>query len=142
MSHGRTPIPDRSRACQRVLLALRGGPLTPNQISERAHVGINTLTKGRYLRAMEAAGLIHVVLWQAPAVSGAWAPVWQLGLGTSAPKPTRQSNTEYARRWRHKRGNAQAIARREIARVLVTAGYPATNTQAPVLSLAWLAGVR
>ena len=142
MSAGRPPVPDNSRACQRVLLALRAGPLTIEQISEQAHVGINTLTKGRYLRTMEAAGLIHVTRWAPPMTSGNWAPVWQIGTGRSAPKPPKQSNSEYARRWRQKRGNAQREQRRDTRRVLTTAARPASNTTAPVLSLAWLAGMR
>ena len=142
MSHGRPPNLENSRACQRVLLVLRSGPLTPEQISERAHVGFSTLTKGHYLRTLEAAGLIHVARWQPPTVSGAWAPVWTIGAGQSVPRPARQTNTEYARRWRHKRGNAQAIADREIIRALHDAARPAKQTRAPVFSLAWLAGLR
>ena len=137
MSHGRTPTVDNSRACQRVLLALRGGPLTPEQISEQAHVGVNTLTKGAYLRAMEAAGLIHVASWAPPAASGAWAPVWQLGAGTSAPRPARKTNTEYARRWRHKRGNALAGQRRDIARM---ESMPLPTYALPASIRNWLTG--
>lgn len=142
MSAGRPPIPDNSRACQRVLLALRSGPMTTEQISERAHVGINTLTKGRYLRTMEAAGLIHVTGWAPPTTSGNWAPIWQIGAGRSATKPPRQSNSDYARRWRQKRGNAQREQRRDTRRILADSARPAANTTAPVLSLAWLAGMR
>lgn len=107
-----------SRAMQRVLACLKtGGDMTPDQIAERAHVAVTTLTKGGHLRAMEAQGLIHVSDWKPPRVSGMWAPVWRAGAGRSVPRPPRVSATEYARRWRHKHGNGLKIVRRQMARL-------------------------
>lgn len=138
MSRGRLPSVENSPACQRIYAGLRDGPKTAEQISDRAAVGINTLTKGGYLRAMEAAGLIYVCDWMPPARSGMWTPVWKLGTGKSAPRPPRQTNTEYARRWRHKVGNARAAQRRDIVRMENTA--PPTFTLPAAISN-WLTGV-
>ena len=107
-----------SRAMQRVLACLTTrGDMTPELISECAFVGLTTLTKGGHLRAMEAQGLIHVCDWTPPRVSGMWAPVWRAGAGQSVARPERVSNTEYARRWRHKHGNGLKIVRRQMARL-------------------------
>lgn len=107
-----------SRAMQRVLACLKTrGDMTADQLAECAHVAATTLTKGGHLRAMEAQGLIHVSDWQPPRVSGMWAPIWRGGAGRSAPRPARVSNTEYARRWRHKHGNGMRIVRRQMSRL-------------------------
>lgn len=103
---------------QRVLACLtKRGDMTPEAISEYAFVSFTTLTKGGHLRAMEAQGLIHVCEWNPPRVSGMWAPVWRAGAGFSVLRPARVSNTEYARRWRHKRGNGLKIVKRQMARL-------------------------
>jgi hypothetical protein len=118
MSTRRPPTIETSRAMQRVLACLKTrGDMTPEQISEHAHVAITTLTKGGHLRAMETQGLIHVCEWAPPRVSGMWGPIWRAGKGRSAPRPARASNTEYARRWRHKRGNGLKIVQRQAARL-------------------------
>lgn len=128
-----------SPACRRVIAALKkAGPLTAARISDLAAIGITTLNKGGYLRQMEAAGWIRVCAWQPPASSGMWTPIWTVGAGKSAPRPARQTNTEYARRWRHKIGNARAAQRRDIARM--------ENTPPPTFTLPakirnWLTGV-
>lgn len=137
MSNGRPPSIENSQACQRIKDRLRYGPLTPQQIADRAFVGIATLTKGGYLRAMEAAQLIHVEAWQPPARSGMWTPMWALGPGPSVPRPPRQTNTEYARRWRHKVGNARAGQRRDIARI---DAMPAPTYALPAAIRNWLTG--
>ena len=129
MSNGRQPIVTTSQACQRIKYRLRGGPLTPEQISERAFVSINTLTKGGYLRAMEAAGIIYVLRWKPPARSGMWTPVWALGAGVSVPHPRRQSNAEYVSRWRRKNGLTAAVQRKSAMK------------SAPTASLASMLGV-
>lgn len=138
MSRGRPINVHNSRAVRRILAALVDGPLTAEQISAAASVGINTLTKGGYLRQMELASMIHVADWQPPARFGMWTPVWKLGAGFSAPMPPAQTNTEYARRWRHKVGNARAAQRRDIVRM--------ENTPPPTFTLPaeirnWLTGV-
>lgn len=139
MSRGRPINIHNSPACLRVLDALKDhGPLTAEQISERAAIGISTLNKGGYLRQMEAAGWIHVSDWQPPARSGMWTPIWKHGAGKRAAAPARLTNTEYARRWRHKVGNARAAQRRDIARM--------ENTPPPAFTLPaeirnWLTGV-
>lgn len=118
MSRRTPPTLATSRAMQRVLACLhKRGDMTPEQLAEYAHVAITTLTKGGHLRAMEAQGLIHVTDWKAPRVSGMWAPVWRAGFGRSVPRPARVSNTEYARRWRHKHGNGLKVVRRQMARL-------------------------
>lgn len=137
MSNGRPPSIENSQACQRIKDRLRYGPLTPQQIADRAFVGIATLTKGGYLRAMEAAGLIHVEAWKPPVRSGMWTPMWALGPGPSVPRPPRQTNTEYARRWRHKVGNARSAQRRDIARIEST---PAPTYALPAAIRNWLTG--
>lgn len=138
MSRGRPINVHNSRACRRILAALEAGPLTAEQIGSAASVGINTLNKGGYLRKMEVAGWIHVADWQPPARSGMWTPVWKLGAGFSATMPPAQTNTEYARRWRHKVGNARAAQRRDIVRM--------ENTTPPTYALPaairnWITGV-
>lgn len=138
MSRGRPINVHNSRACRRILAALEAGPLTAEQISAAASVGINTLTKGGYLRHMELAAMIHVAGWKPPARSGMWTPVWKLGAGFSAPMPPAQTNTEYARRWRHKVGNARAAQRRDIVRMDAT---PAPTYALPAPIRNWLAGV-
>ena len=138
MSNGRPPTIANSPACQRIKDRLRYGPLTPEQIADRAAVSITTLTKGRYLRAMEAEQIIHVAKWKPPARSGMWTPMWALGPGPSVPRPPRQSNTEYARRWRHKVGNARSAQRRDIARIEAT---PAPTYALPAEIRNWLTGV-
>lgn len=135
MSNGRPPSVENSQACQRIKDRLRYGPLTPAQIADRAFVGIATLTKGGYLRAMESAKLIHIQEWQPPARSGMWTPMWALGPGPSAPRPPRQTNTEYARRWRHKVGNARSAQRRDIARTEAT---PPPTYALPAVIRNWL----
>ena len=107
-----------SRAMQRVLACLSvRGDMTAEQLSECAHVAVTTLTKGGHLRAMELQGLIHVCDWTPPATSGMWTPIWRAGAGFSVARPARVSNTEYARRWRHKHGNGLKIVRRQMARL-------------------------
>ncbi len=135
MSNGRPINVHNSRACRRILAALEAGPLTAEQISTAAAVGINTITKGGYLRQMELAAMIHVAKWQPPARSGMWAPVWKLGAGFSAPRPPAQPQTEYARRWRHKVGNARAGQRRDIARREAT---PPPTYALPAVIRNWL----
>ncbi len=111
------PTLDTSRGMQRVVAALQNRSLRSEQIAELAFVAITTLTKGGYLRALEAQGLIYVCGWSHPAVSGRWAPIWRAGTGPSMPPPARVSNTEYARRWRHKRGNGLKVVQRQMARL-------------------------
>lgn len=135
MSRGRPINVHNSRACRRILAALEDGPLTAEQISAAASVGINTITKGGYLRQMELAAMIHVVDWQPPARSGMWTPVWKRGAGKRAAAPPRQTNTEYARRWRHKVGNARAAQRRDIARTEAT---PPPTYALPAVIRNWL----
>lgn len=129
MSNGRPPIITTSQACQRIKYRLRAGPLTPEQISDRAYVSINTLTKGGYLRAMEAAGLIYVSGWDPPARSGMWTPVWALGPGVSVPHPPLQTNAEYVSRWRRKNGLTAAVERKS------------ARKSAPTSALAMLLGL-
>jgi hypothetical protein len=94
---------------RRVLALLRRRDCTARQIADHAPaaISLNTLTKGGFLRAMEAQGLIHVCDWAPPLTSGNWAPIWRHGAGDSKPRPPRQSNADYFRRWYKKRGGAR-----------------------------------
>ena len=102
---------------QRVLAVLRAGDRTQAEIVDRAYVAATTLQAGGYMKALVAAALVHVCRWVPPATSGNWAPVYRYGPGVNVPPPPPAGNTEYARRWRHKRGADQKKIRRQMEKL-------------------------
>ncbi len=131
MSSRNPPTLASSPAMRRVLDVLRVADRTQAELSERAYVSVTTLQKGGYMKALLAMGVIHVCRWNPPPVSGNWTPVYRYGAGENVPPPQAAGNTEYTRRWRHKRGNSLKVVQRQMA-----------NLTPSRFSMAGLLGVR
>lgn len=108
---------------RRILLALdREGDMDTAEISEAAHVGINTLSGGGYLTTLLSMKLIRVSRWVRN-VNGAATPIYSVSPGESKPKPRPYTNSEKTLRWRKRvgyRSKAWHAARRSAELVRVT----------------------
>lgn len=74
-------------AMRRIAEALRAdGPLSAEEIANRAHVSKNTLSGGGYLQKLKQLNLAHVAGWQKNS-NGFTTPLYGYGQAADCPKP-------------------------------------------------------
>jgi len=80
---------------ERIRLLLREAPRHYRQLGEIMHMTPNAVQN--YLYHLHGAGEIRIARYEHTGRFGAWAPVYALGSGKDAVRPTAKTNAEYKR---------------------------------------------
>lgn len=90
---------------RRILRALdEHGDMEPDEIAERAHVALSTLSGGGYLTKLLMLKLVRVSRWRRQDRSGPFVPTYSVTPGDSKPKPRPYTAAEKSRRWKQRVG--------------------------------------
>lgn len=89
----------------KTLALLQAGPLTARELSAKAEVHL--ITAQDWLRALKAAGAIHISGWLPDTLGRDATPVYSLGNHPDAPR-RKTPHAEIARRYRQRKKEEQA----------------------------------
>ena len=93
---------------ERLVEALRrSGPMDYRQAAAAAELSPNTVKNAGYLDALVSQGRIHIHTWRRGR-HGAPRPVFKIGAGENAPRPTAQAPGEKSRAFRQRKLAANA----------------------------------